>query len=274
MAVTITRTAWTDDDGSGTTGTVINNAAKTSLYDQIDTALALLLPLAGGTLVGDLKFTDNTYDIGKSGATRPRDGFFARNVAIASNLGVGLTPSYRVDITSGVASDRGANILMTGTGTVYGAVLTLSGASTQNTGLYVDVTNASTNYAAIFNTGIVGISTTSPTNKLQVHGSVSIGAGTARAGTAGTNRLDIFDGTAPTSTLANGISLYSTSGELRVMDAGGTATLLSPHDAQTREWIFDSVDTATGARLRIDVERLLRAVDRQLGGGYVHEGAA
>ncbi len=32
----ITRTAWTDDDGSGTTGTVINNTEKTSLYDQID----------------------------------------------------------------------------------------------------------------------------------------------------------------------------------------------------------------------------------------------
>lgn len=40
MAVTITRTAWTDDDGTGTTGTVINNAVKTELYNQIDTALA------------------------------------------------------------------------------------------------------------------------------------------------------------------------------------------------------------------------------------------
>jgi hypothetical protein len=36
MAVTITRTAWIDDDGSGTTGTVINNAVKTELYNQID----------------------------------------------------------------------------------------------------------------------------------------------------------------------------------------------------------------------------------------------
>jgi hypothetical protein len=35
----ITRTAWIDDDGSGTTGTVINNAEKTLLYDQIDAAL-------------------------------------------------------------------------------------------------------------------------------------------------------------------------------------------------------------------------------------------
>jgi hypothetical protein len=40
MAVTISRTAWTDDDGTGTTGTVINNAVKTELYDQVDAALA------------------------------------------------------------------------------------------------------------------------------------------------------------------------------------------------------------------------------------------
>jgi hypothetical protein len=32
----ITRTAWTDDDGTGTTGTVLNNAAKTTLYNEID----------------------------------------------------------------------------------------------------------------------------------------------------------------------------------------------------------------------------------------------
>lgn len=42
MAVTIARTAWIDDDGTGTTGTVINNAVKTELYNQIDGALAQL----------------------------------------------------------------------------------------------------------------------------------------------------------------------------------------------------------------------------------------
>jgi len=35
----ITRTAWTDDSGTGTDGTVLNNAVKTELYDQIDAAL-------------------------------------------------------------------------------------------------------------------------------------------------------------------------------------------------------------------------------------------
>lgn len=33
---------------------------------------------AGDTMLGDLKFTDATYDIGKAGATRPRDLFYSR----------------------------------------------------------------------------------------------------------------------------------------------------------------------------------------------------
>jgi hypothetical protein len=45
MAVTITRSVWIDDDGTGTTGTVINQALHTTLYNEIDTALAQLAPL-------------------------------------------------------------------------------------------------------------------------------------------------------------------------------------------------------------------------------------
>jgi len=57
---------------------------------------------------------------------------------------------------------------------------------------------------------------------------LKIGAATERAGTRGTNVLDIFNGTAPTSTLANGVSLYSVAGKLYAMDAAGTATQLTP----------------------------------------------
>ena len=46
----ITRTAFTDDDGSGTSGTVINNAVKTELYNQIDAALAAVASLAGANV--------------------------------------------------------------------------------------------------------------------------------------------------------------------------------------------------------------------------------
>jgi hypothetical protein len=46
MAAAIGRTTDTDDDGTGTTGTVRNNAWKQALYDQID-ALAALLVMRG-----------------------------------------------------------------------------------------------------------------------------------------------------------------------------------------------------------------------------------
>lgn len=39
---TITRDADTDDDGSGTTGTIHDNAWKTAFYNRIDAALAIL----------------------------------------------------------------------------------------------------------------------------------------------------------------------------------------------------------------------------------------
>jgi hypothetical protein len=38
----ITRTAMIDDDGSGTTGTILNNAWKQELYGQIDAALGVV----------------------------------------------------------------------------------------------------------------------------------------------------------------------------------------------------------------------------------------
>lgn len=87
-APTISRTAWIDDDGSGTTGTPINNAAKTSLYNEIDALAAALFAASAipNPIAQDLLFTDATYDVGKSGATRPRDYFGSRDVTVGRNL--------------------------------------------------------------------------------------------------------------------------------------------------------------------------------------------
>jgi hypothetical protein len=55
MPVTIVRTNMQDDDGTGTTGTVINNAWKTEFYNQIDQALAKVPMLTGNNaLTGNL----------------------------------------------------------------------------------------------------------------------------------------------------------------------------------------------------------------------------
>ena len=50
---------------------------------------------------------------------------------------------------------------------------------------------------------------------------------TARSTTNPTRAISLFNGTAPVGTLADGVTLYSASGELLVMDAAGNATTLS-----------------------------------------------
>ena len=109
-----------------------------------------------------------------------------------------------------------------------------------------------------------------PTLYIMTTGNVKIQGVATRATTEGTNHLDIFDGTAPVGTLTNGVSLYSTAGELRVMDSGGTATLLSPHD-DDGYWVFDSVNTQNGRGLRIDVEKMLRRLNELFGWDFIKE---
>lgn len=55
-------------------------STTSSIYRAIERVNALKLNLTGGTLTGHLLFTDNTYDIGANGATRPRTGYFGTSV--------------------------------------------------------------------------------------------------------------------------------------------------------------------------------------------------
>ena len=79
-----------------------------------------------------------------------------------------------------------------------------------------------------------------------------------RATTKGSNALNIYNGTAPVGVLTNGISIYSSAGECFIMDAAGNATLQSPHDSVTNEWIFKSKNTVTGKTLRVDMEKMMK----------------
>ena len=126
----------------------------------------------------------------------------------------------------------------------------------------------------MLNTTADGASAATERVRIDSVGNVKIAGTATRATTEGTNHLDIFDGTAPVGTLTNGVSFYSASGEARVMDAGGNSTLLSPHDRETNEWIYHSVDTRTGKGLRVDMERMLRAINQMFGWDFVHEFAA
>ena len=62
-----------------------------------------------GTLTSNLIFTDATYDIGASGATRPRDLFLSRNATIGGTLGVtgAATLSSTLSVTGAITATAG-----------------------------------------------------------------------------------------------------------------------------------------------------------------------
>jgi len=63
---------------------VMINAGGTGETCSAQLPAGTLLP----TITGNLLFTDATYDIGASGATRPRDLFLSRNAVLGGTLGV------------------------------------------------------------------------------------------------------------------------------------------------------------------------------------------
>lgn len=74
------------------------------------------LPITGGTLTGNLLFTDNTYDIGASGATRPRDIFMSRTLTVGGQINGSNVATITVS-SSSLAAVRGIN-----TSTAAGAI--------------------------------------------------------------------------------------------------------------------------------------------------------
>lgn len=128
------------------------------------------LKLAGLGLrsYGNLIFdTDNAYDIGASGATRPRDLFLARNAVIGGSLssgaltasslrvtgqlGVGVVPTSGIDlyVRTTTAGDIGLYAwhgATTGTN-VAGSLEASGSGATKNTALNLFASGATTNYA-------------------------------------------------------------------------------------------------------------------------------
>jgi len=254
--------------------------------------------------VGTVAGSDNFITVTSSGLSRVRLGYQASssptnnvnhaqifadgtgniNLASRTNNASGLV----FYTNSGTAASERMRITSAGNvgiGTTTPSFLLSMGAATGNRIALFDLGGGSgygfgiqSNLLQIFANSVadrVGIgygNSTAFTETLSVDGAnVKIGGLASRATTAGTNQLVIFNGTAPVGTLANGASFYATSGEMRVMDAAGNATLLSPHDQTTNEWIYDSAHTPTGKRLKINVEKLLRFVNEHFALDCVQE---
>lgn len=264
-------------------------------------ATSLTVPtFYGGSAAGSTIRIEGTSNGSPSAADIYLNGAagFASSSATGRVIIGGLTGgSYRLDIQStDTAQLRICNtnaVAGAGSAGIQAGVITLPNAADQRVAFYgfgaaSGVTSSLVNGAMIagysdeawvvgtnqgmylrFETTPVGSVTRAERMRILGTGNVKIAGTAVRGTTEGTNHLDIFDGTAPVGTLANGISLYSTAGELRVMDAAGNATLLSPHDKEGR-WIHDEVNYK-GRRLRIDLERMLKFLNDHFGTDFIRE---
>jgi hypothetical protein len=148
----------------------------------------------------------------------------AMTLDASGNLLVGTTGSLaRIAVENSAAGD-GVIIRSNGFNTnKAGATNSLLLGSDYTTGIsYVVAGGSSTNTTLAFYTA----ATAAPQERARITsvGNFSLGTHANRGTTVGTNALQIFNGTAPAGTLTNGVSLYSSSGDLFFMDAAGLAS--------------------------------------------------
>jgi hypothetical protein len=129
-------------------------------------AVAATLP---NPIAQDVLFVDATYDIGKSGASRPRDLFQSRNATIGGTLGVTGATTLSSTVATGALTVTG-NETVSGTLGVTGAT-TLS--STVATGA-LTVTGNETVSGTLGVTGAATLSSTVATGALTVTGNETV----------------------------------------------------------------------------------------------------
>jgi hypothetical protein len=67
------------------------------------------------------------------------------------------------------------------------------------------------------------------------------------------------------------VKLYARAGDLYVLDAAANETPLGPHDFETGEWIFYSKNLKTGRVVRVNMEKLVKAVEELTGEKFMVE---
>lgn len=113
--------------------------------------------------------TDNTYDLGASGANRPRDFFLARNAVVGGTLDVTGTATFAGavnagSVTGGTVTATGGLTVSAGTAAFGATTITHTGAATLANGLGADLTLGGAGADLTFFGG-------TPTAKLTVTGS-------------------------------------------------------------------------------------------------------
>jgi len=181
-----------------------------------------------GTVNSNLLFTDNTYDIGASGATRPRNLFLAGAATIGGNLSVGGT----LTLTGGLILNGNVTV-----GDSSADTLTVNATITSNL-LFTD------------NTYDIGASGATRPRNLFLAGNATIGGATTMTGA-----LTVDSTTDSSSTTTGSIQTDGGVGIAKALYVGTTGTIrtvLTVGAAANTDAValFDSLD-ANGSHLRL-----------------------
>jgi hypothetical protein len=149
----------------------------------------------------------------------PTSGSMSFQTAGSERMRLDTGGNFIVGGTTAINSSGGrGNITINGSSN---AILNFGVGSVEKGYVYYDGTNLSM-YNVTNNPIVFGTNGTARA-RIDAVGNVLVGGTAARGTTVGAAHLDLFNGTAPAGTLTDGISLYSSSGDLKFMNAAGDA---------------------------------------------------
>ena len=245
------------DDNAQRTGTssicITNHNDSTNSFSQLvfDTAginqsIARIVAIRTGTSSNDLAFV-------VEGGNTKRE---AMRIDSSANVGIGATaPAAKLDVAGNQLFSAANPQIQFNAG---GPIIRLPSANT------LAFLSDSTNERM----------------RLDSSGNALLGGTTSPA--SATKSLAIFNGTAPTGSVANGVVLYaedvSSSSELKVRDEAGNVTTLSPHnfdlipEGPSEDMAWSYYSEKDGKRINVDMLKAVRLLEQLTGEQLVFTG--
>jgi hypothetical protein len=203
-------------------------------------------------------------------------------ITAAGNVGIGTSSP---DAPLHLANGTSANFILEDSGAAtnnaaQGKVEFQRSADVAFGGLYITDGTVDLNISTKFPTGFLSFGTDTGTERMRITaaGNVLIG-GTATPASAAAS-LAIFNGTAPTGSVTNGVVLYaedvSSSSELKVRDEAGNVTTLSPHnfdlipEGPSEDMAWSYYSERDGKRINVDMLKAIRLLESITGEKLVH----
>jgi hypothetical protein len=202
----------------------------------------------------------------------------------SGNLGLGVTPSawvsykaLQVASTGGALSSSSSSDFEITTNAYYNGGWLSQGAGVASSRYRL---NAGTHAWFTAPSGTAG-NAISFTQALTLDANRNLLLNGTAAPASGVGTLAIFNGTAPTGSVTNGIVLYaedvSSSSELKVRDEAGNVTTLSPHNFElipegpSEDMAWSYYSERDGKRINVDMLKAIRLLEKLSGEQLVYE---